>query len=100
MPITYVRDWHQHAKFIEANAAHVRTALTRLPADAQTNARLVFTAHSIPVSMAGADRYAQQVTESARLVAAVPSPVPARMRLRRRSKTRPRQRIVEPSGSP
>ncbi|HUP40922.1 MAG TPA: ferrochelatase [Vicinamibacterales bacterium] len=69
VPITYVRDWHQHAKFIEANASHVRTALTRLPIEAQTSARLVFTAHSIPVSMAGADRYAQQVTESARLVA-------------------------------
>ena len=70
VPVTYVRDWHQHAKFIEANASHVREALARLPADAQTNARLVFTAHSIPVSMAGADRYAQQITESAKLVAA------------------------------
>src|SRR5688500_2317637 len=70
VPVTYVRDWHHHAKFIEANASHVRAAIARLPMDAQSHARLVFTAHSIPVSMAGADRYAQQVTESARLVAA------------------------------
>jgi protoporphyrin/coproporphyrin ferrochelatase len=69
VPITYVRDWHQHAKFIDANASHVRAAVERLPTEARANARLVFTAHSIPVSMAGADRYAQQVTESARLVA-------------------------------
>ncbi|HUP38914.1 MAG TPA: ferrochelatase [Vicinamibacterales bacterium] len=69
VPVTYVRDWHQHAKFIEANASHVRAALARLPIDAPTRVRLVFTAHSIPVSMAGADRYAQQVSESARLVA-------------------------------
>ena len=68
--VTYVRDWHQHAKFIETNARHVRAALERLPAGARARARLVFTAHSIPVSMAGVERYGQQVTESARLVAA------------------------------
>jgi ferrochelatase len=70
VPVTYVRDWHQHPKFIETNARHVRAAIGTLPAGVQSHARLVFTAHSIPVSMPGADRYAQQVTESARLVAA------------------------------
>ncbi len=70
VPVTYVRDWHHPPKIIEATATHVRAASSRLPADAQSHARLVFTAHSIPVSMAGADRYAQQLTESARLVAA------------------------------
>lgn len=69
VPVTYVRDWHQHSKFIDTSARHVRAALDRLPADARSRARLVFTAHSIPVSMAGAARYAQQVSESARLVA-------------------------------
>ena len=70
VPVTYVGDWHQHPKFVETNARHVRAALERLPAYARSGARLVFTAHSIPVSMAGAARYAQQVTESAQLVAA------------------------------
>jgi ferrochelatase len=58
-----------HPKFIETNQRHVRAALDRLPAQARAGARLVFTAHSVPVAMAGAARYAQQVNESARLVA-------------------------------
>lgn len=68
--VTYVGDWHMHPKFIEVNQQHVRAALARLPAGARTRARLVFTAHSVPVGMTGAARYEQQVNESARLVAA------------------------------
>ena len=68
--VTYVGDWHRHKKFIDANQRHVRAALGHLPAEVRSRARLVFTAHSIPVSMAAADRYKQQVTESAELVAA------------------------------
>jgi protoheme ferro-lyase len=29
--VTYVGEWHDHPRFIEANAAHVRAALDRLP---------------------------------------------------------------------
>ena len=68
--VTYVGDWHMRDGFVETNAAHVRTAIASLPADVRAAARLVFTAHSIPVSMAGAARYQQQLNESARLVAA------------------------------
>ena len=68
--VTYVGDWHMHHKFIKTNQQHVRVALGRLPADARVGARLVFTAHSVPVSMAGAARYEQQINETARLVAA------------------------------
>jgi ferrochelatase len=67
--VTYVADWHRHRKFIDASQRHVRAALGRLPAELRPRARLVFTAHSIPVSMPGADRYQQQVSESAELVA-------------------------------
>ncbi|MSO57237.1 MAG: ferrochelatase [Acidobacteria bacterium] len=67
--VTYVGDWHMHPKFVETNRQHVRAALDRLPAEARTGARLVFTAHSVPIGMTGAARYAQQVNESARLVA-------------------------------
>jgi ferrochelatase len=67
--VTYVGDWHTHPKFIDANQRHVRAALDRLSADVRSLARLVFTAHSIPVSMPAADRYKQQVTETAELVA-------------------------------
>ena len=68
--VTYVGDWHADQRFIETNAAHVRTALDHLPSAQRQAARLVFTAHSIPAAMAGADRYRAQLTESARLVAA------------------------------
>ena len=52
--VIYVGDWHEHPGFIEANADHVRQAFDRLPADARDVARLIFTAHSIPTTMARA----------------------------------------------
>ena len=67
--VTYVGDWHHHDRFIEVNARHVRAALDTLPAPVRSAARLVFTAHSIPVAMAGAARYRTQLLESSRLVA-------------------------------
>lgn len=68
--VTYVGDWHTHPGFIEANAAHARDALLRLPANLQTRARIVFTAHSIPVTMAQRYPYERQLRETAALVAA------------------------------
>ncbi|HEX5475329.1 MAG TPA: ferrochelatase [Vicinamibacterales bacterium] len=65
--ITWVADWHEHAGFVDAVADQIRQALTTLPdPDA---ARLVFTAHSIPVSMAERYPYRGQLEASARLVA-------------------------------
>jgi ferrochelatase len=66
--VVYVGDWHTHPGFIEANADHVRDALDRLPADVRDRARVVFTAHSIPVSMAKRYPYQQQLTETAQAV--------------------------------
>ncbi len=67
--VTYVGDWHTHDLFIETNAQHVRAAIDTLPSLLRPAARVVFTAHSIPVAMAGAARYRAQLLESARLVA-------------------------------
>jgi ferrochelatase len=72
--VVYVADWHVHPGFIEANAAHVRDALERLPAGVRDHARLVFTAHSIPVPMAARFPYQQQLHETARAVAAAVRP--------------------------
>ena len=69
--VTFVGSWYDHPLFIAANADHVRAALGRLPLDARTQARLIFTAHSIPTSMAASSRYEAQLRESAPLVAAV-----------------------------
>lgn len=68
--VTYVDDWHAHPGLIEANAQHVREASGRLPPSCRLEARLVFTAHSIPVSMASQYPYREHLLESARLVAA------------------------------
>jgi len=67
--VTYVSSWFDHPLFIAANAAHVREALQRLPNDERGAARLVCTAHSIPVPMAERSRYRQQLEDTARLVA-------------------------------
>jgi protoporphyrin/coproporphyrin ferrochelatase len=67
--VTYVDDWHAHEGFIDANARHVRAALDALAVTQRERARIVFTAHSIPVTMAGADRYRAQLMTSAGLVA-------------------------------
>jgi len=67
--VTFVGSWFDHPLFVAANAAHVREAIATLPEAARAGARLVFTAHSIPVQMAGMSKYEAQLRESARLVA-------------------------------
>jgi ferrochelatase len=61
--IDYVGTWHAHPLFVEALAAQARAALELLP----PGARLVFTAHSIPVP--GSERYVTELNETARGVA-------------------------------
>ena len=67
--VTFVGSWFDHPGFIDANAAHVRAARTHLAPTLQDAARLVCTAHSVPVPMARRSRYEAQLHESARLVA-------------------------------
>src|SRR6266536_5247477 len=73
--IDKIRHFYNHPGFVEPNAEAVRAALAELPAGVRDQARLVFTAHSIPTGMndvAGPRRdgwYAGQVAEAARLVA-------------------------------
>jgi ferrochelatase len=67
--VTYVGDWHEHPGFIEANADHVRAAYERLPEEHRAGARLIFTAHSIPVSMAAEYPYVAQLEASAERIA-------------------------------
>jgi ferrochelatase len=69
-----LRHFYDHPGFIEAQADAVRDALGSLPGSTGDTARLVFTAHSIPVAMneasgpAADGRYAAQHRETARLV--------------------------------
>lgn len=67
--VTYVGDWHTHPDFVEASADRVVRALRELPEVLQPRATLVFTAHSIPGSMAARYPYEHQYRESADLIA-------------------------------
>jgi ferrochelatase len=67
--VTFAGSWFDHPLWIAANAAHVREAIEKLPQPLRAEARVVFTAHSIPTPMAEASRYREQLHESARLVA-------------------------------
>jgi ferrochelatase len=68
--VDYVAAWHNHPMFIDAVAAQASAAIAQLdPAD-RARSQLIFTAHSIPTPMAAASGYVEQVTDSARLVAA------------------------------
>lgn len=67
--VVYVGDWNTHPGFIDANADHVCAALDQLPGNVRNDARVVFTAHSIPVSMAERYPYQQQLEETAKAVA-------------------------------
>lgn len=62
------RVWYNHPAWIEANADRVEAAFGGVPADRRESSRLVFTAHSIPRSMADGCGYARQLAESCRLV--------------------------------
>ncbi|MEU8073847.1 ferrochelatase [Catellatospora citrea] len=69
-----LRHFHDHPGFVEPFADAVTAALSTLDVTQHGNTRLVFTAHSIPVSMAESSgpaggRYEAQLRETARLVA-------------------------------
>jgi ferrochelatase len=65
-----IRGFYNHPLFIEANAENVRAALQKIPDSRQSSAQLVFTAHSIPRSMAENCEYEAQLQETSRLIAA------------------------------
>ena len=66
--IDKLRAFYNHPGFIEANVENVRAALEEIPRERRGKARIVFTAHSIPVSMAEQCEYEAQLHEASRLV--------------------------------
>jgi ferrochelatase len=65
-----LRAFHNHPGFIETNAASVRAALEQVPEERRATTPVVFTAHSIPKSMAINCDYAAQLEETTQLVSA------------------------------
>jgi protoporphyrin/coproporphyrin ferrochelatase len=63
-----LRAFYNHPLFIQANVDHIRSAWSRL--DSDSDAQLVFTAHSIPETMAANCEYVAQLQEAGSLIAA------------------------------
>ena len=77
--IDKLRHYYDHPGFVEPHVDGVRAALAQLDPAQRATTRLVFTAHSVPDSMArtaGPDGglYEEQLQEAARLVAAAAAP--------------------------
>ena len=68
LEIHKLRTFHNHPGFLEATADHVCAALERIPTQRRARARILFTAHSIPLSMAAVSPYVAQLEESCHLV--------------------------------
>lgn len=60
---------YNHPGFIETCAAHLREALAKVPAERRSAAKVLFSAHSIPLSMATNCAYERQLLEASRLTA-------------------------------
>jgi protoporphyrin/coproporphyrin ferrochelatase len=82
-----IRVFYNHPGFVEPTARRVREALDSLPRDRREAAEIVFTAHSIPVSMAKGCAYERQLREVSRLVAGITGA--ARFRLAWQSRSGP-----------
>ena len=57
-----------HEGFVAANADRVSAALARVAPERRAAARLIYTAHSIPLSMNASCRYEEQLVQTARRV--------------------------------
>lgn len=67
--VSVLRKFYNHPGFIEPNVEHIQAAFDAIPAERRANARLAFTAHSIPMTMANNSSYQAQLEETCRLIA-------------------------------
>ena len=66
--IDKLRTFYNHPGFIEPMAERVAAALAEIPEERRSAARLVYTAHGIPVAMGERSPYQRQLREACRLV--------------------------------
>ncbi|MFZ0322161.1 MAG: ferrochelatase [Candidatus Sulfotelmatobacter sp.] len=65
-----IRAFFNHPGFIETAVDRVREAMREIPSSARDNVQIIYTAHSIPLSMANSSDYVKQLEEVRRLVSA------------------------------
>ena len=63
-----IRPFFNHPAFVEVTVERVRDALLDIPLNATANVQVIYTAHSIPVSLANTSDYVRQLEEVRRLV--------------------------------
>src|ERR1700722_1302634 len=61
--VNKIRAFFNHPAFVEVTVERVRDALQNLPLDAKQNVQVIYTAHSIPVSLATTSDYVRQLEE-------------------------------------
>jgi ferrochelatase len=67
--VSYVTGWGLDEGVIEAHACNLARTYAKLPLEARAQASLLFTAHSVPVPMAKASPYVEQLEATARRAA-------------------------------
>jgi ferrochelatase len=67
--VVFAPPWADHPRFVDAMADRTRAALDAVEPGRRATARLVFTAHSVPVAMAAGSPYAAQLEAAARAIA-------------------------------
>jgi ferrochelatase len=65
--IDFCEGWHNHPLFIQTWSELIGTAFDKIPHDNRSATPLLFTAHSLPTSMASGSPYVQQLETTARL---------------------------------
>ena len=68
--IDKIRVYYNHPGFIGANCERIREALAKIPEERLSTSDLIFTAHSLPCSMAACCSYEQQLLEASEIIAA------------------------------
>lgn len=68
LQIDKLRPFFNHPGFIEAVEDRLRDALGQMPTSARENIQIIYTAHSIPLSMANTSDYVRQLEEVRKII--------------------------------